>query len=171
VIDDVDASVLNLLRAGLPKGTAVAVGPPEAGVDADAPRLTLFLHDIREDLGRRFTEPEPIRDSNGRMSGRQVPHRRFHLSYLVTATARDTAAEHRLLSEALRILGAQERVPQEHLIGGIAQLGVPVLLALWPAREGTPLQPAGDIWSALGLPLRPAIDLQVTSPLVPPVVE
>jgi hypothetical protein len=171
MIDDVDAALINLLRDGLPKGTEVRVGPPEADGRTARACVNLFLHDVREDLTRRFTEPEPVRGENGRMTSRVVPHRRFHLSYLVTAVASDHAAEHRLLSEALRVLGGRERLPRDHLVGGLAQLDVPVLLALWPAREGAPVQRPPNIWSALGVALRPSIDLQVTSPLVPAVVE
>ena len=171
MIDDVDTALLNLLREGLPKGTEVRVGPPDADGRPARPSVNLFLHDVREDLARRFTEPEPVRGSNGRMTSRVVPHRRFQLSYLVTAVAADQAAEHRLLSEALRVLGGRERMPREHLVGGLAQLGVPVYLALWPVREGAPVQTPPDIWSALGVALRPSIDLQVTTPLVPAVVE
>lgn len=169
MIDDVDSALLNLLRAGLPKGTEVRVGPPETDGRTARPCVSVFLHDIREDLSRRFTEPEPVRE-NGRMTSRAVPHRRFHLSYLVSAVAADQAAEHRLLSEALNVLGGRERMPREHLVGGIKELDVPVLLALWPHRE-TDLDSPVEIFNSIGVPLRASIDLQVTSPLVPQVVE
>jgi hypothetical protein len=171
VIDDVDAALVNLLSDGLPKGTQVSVGAPDDDGAARRATLNLFLHDVREDMSRRYTEPEPVRSENGRMAERRVPHRRFHLSYLVTATAADEAAEHRLLSQALGVLAGQEVVPAKHLTGGLAQMKVPVLLSLWPLREGAPVHAAPDIWSALGVALRPSIDLQVTSPLVPAVVE
>lgn len=170
MIDDVDAAVVGLLTARLAAGVEVTVGPPPpAGNRGRA--VSLLLHDVTEDITRRQDDPEPVRDTGGRMLSRQTPPRRFHLSYLVTASAPDVAAEHRLLSEALAVLAAYNRVPTEYVGGGVGALGVPLIMSVWPRRLEGPLSPITDIWSSFGIPLRPSIDLRVTSPLIPLVIE
>ncbi|KRV50201.1 hypothetical protein AQ490_13830 [Wenjunlia vitaminophila] len=129
----------------------------------NAPTVSVFLHQIREEVDRRQTGTGPEHDADGVVSAHRSPPRWFELAYLVTAWTSRPQDEHRLLSEALRCLVDAEALPPRLLTGTLARLGLSVGLDATGRRQGGPSM--SDVWSALGGELKPSIDLRVTAPL------
>jgi hypothetical protein len=129
----------------------------------NAPTIDLYLYDIREDLSRRETMWENIRDETGRVVERRPPPRWFRLSYLCTAWTQRPEDEHRLLSALLSCFVRNETMPQEMLKGSLegSDLGVLLTAALPPTEDRS----IADVWSAMGGELKPSVDLIVTAPL------
>jgi hypothetical protein len=168
VIDDVDASVLGLVRTAIPQhDAAVRFDAPTADWVAalKGPCIDLFLHDIVEDVGGRGADWVDIKDGDGRVIARQPPLRRYRLSYLVSAWASSPEVEHRLLGRLLRALVEADHLAAGVLVGSLLEEARYVNVAL---AEPSPsrLRPH-DLWSALGAPPRTSFELVVTAPLRP----
>ena len=165
MLHEIDTALRSLLAAELPAGTAVRFDPPEVSWRGPQPVVGLFLHQVQEDVDSRVAAWSEERDADGALLGRRAPVRRYQVHYLLTGWAADVAREHELLGAALRGLARHDAVAAEHLTGSLLAAGLPVLLAV--ARPG----PAGarpELWSALGVVPRPAIDVLVTATVVPP---
>jgi hypothetical protein len=168
VIDEVDEGLRRLLVEG---------GVGESGVELvfeaptrewmakrNAPTVSVFLYDIREDVARRRTGPVEEYDDDGAVVGWRDPPRWFQLTYLVTAWTSRPQDEHRLLSEVLRCLIRTEMLAARVLTGSLAELGLAVgLEVVGSVGNGGPS--ASDVWSALDGELRPAVEVRVTAPL------
>ncbi|MGK5631443.1 DUF4255 domain-containing protein [Streptomyces sp. URMC 123] len=129
----------------------------------NAPTVSVFLYDIREDAARRRTGTAQEHDERGMVVGWRTPPRWFELTYLITAWTNRPQDEHRLLSDVLRCLVASEVLPRRLCTGTLAELGLTVEL---DAASRSPRGPsASDVWSALGGELKPSIDLRVLAPL------
>ncbi len=135
----------------------------------NAPTLDLYLYDIREDLDRRETQWEPVRNERGDKVGRQPPGRRFRLSYLVTAWTQRPEDEHRLLSACLGTFLRHESMPPAELTGALARQTLPVLLTI--ALPPGPDRSLADVWTALGGELKPSLDLVALVPFPVELVE
>jgi hypothetical protein len=169
MIDDLDASLLRLL--GDPRA-------PETVRDADVsfetpgrayaparPTLNLFLHQVTENQALR--EPAPVMDRSRANVTQRRPPLRVDCGYLVTAwsdlaagSAVRVAQEHRLLGAALAWLAGFSTIPAQHLQGACAdqEFSPPVVVA----RPHAPGEEAGQFWTALQVPPRPALGLLVT---------
>lgn len=167
MIHDVDESLRALVKAeALPRnGVEVAFDAPtrEWVSRRNAPAVDLYLYDIREDLPRRQTMWQEVRDEHGQVLERRLPPRWFRLSYLVTAWTQRPEDEHRLLSAMLACFVRHETLPRELLQGGLEGVAGPVVMevALPPADDRS----IADVWSALGGELKPSLDLVVTAPM------
>jgi hypothetical protein len=167
VIHDVDESLRALVRRDVLTGNGVEIAFDAPTKDwvarRNAPVVDLYLYDIREDLSRRQTTWEAVRDDGGRVTERRLPPRRYRLSYLVTAWTQRPEDEHRLLSGMLACFARNEAMPPELLAGSLAGTSVPVILTvcLPPAEDRS----IADVWSAMGGELKPSLDLIVTAPL------
>jgi Pvc16 N-terminal domain len=171
MIADVDASLRSLLRA-------TALHDTDVDVAFDSPTrqwseqvrgtvVDAYLWEIREDLGRRHNDWDELRDVQGRVTGRRPPLHRYRLRYLLTAWGGSTIDEHRLLSSVLFALADEQAIPAEHVTGELVEEGLPVFLSVAMPGEGdTP--PPSDLWGALGIAPRPALDLVVVAPLPRP---
>ena len=175
MIRDVDETLAALLSAelgmipgcGITDRSQIIFDPPAAadGSAADAVRLNLYLHDVREnrsvrESGLRLTR-KPGEDAVG---VRRAPVN-LDLSYLVTAHAGgDAAGEHRLLSEALAVLLRSQDVPREYLRGVLEEQGV-MLTVAQPDHLANADPPA--LWQALGGRMRTALSLVVTAQFNP----
>ncbi|PCG81655.1 hypothetical protein CIB93_34240 [Streptomyces sp. WZ.A104] len=180
MIHEVDEGLrLLLAEAGLEdSGVDLVFDAPtkEWSARRNAPTISVFLHAIREDAGRRRTGTAEIHDDAGVVTGWRTPPRWFELTYLVTAWTNRPQDEHRLLSEVLRALVRTDTLPARLLTGSLAELGLTVdIEAAGPGADGPS---ASDVWSALGGELKAAIDLRVVAPLAgeraaagPPVTE
>jgi Pvc16 N-terminal domain len=166
VIHEVDDAIRSLLRQD-----AVSNGDVDIAFDApnkewaakrSGPTVDVFLFDIREDVVRRRTEPERIRDDKGEVVGRRRPPLRFKLSYLVTAWTQRPEDEHRLLSAVLQSLLHHGEMPRDLLTGTLADQPQPVYLTI--SLPPPPERSIGDIWSALGGELKPSLELVVSAP-------
>ena len=171
MIADVDASLRSLLRATALHGSTVDVvfdlptkawSEHVAGAVVDA-----YLWEVREDVTRRQNDWEDIRNDDGRVVGRKPPLHRYRLRYLLTAWGGTPADEHRLLSSVLASLADQQAIPSEHVGGDLVDEGLPVYLTV--ALPADADNPPTDLWGALGIAPRPALDLVVTAPLPRPV--
>ncbi len=127
-----------------------------------APTVDVYLYDIREDLRRR-TRGLLNEYGDGRVLARHLPPRHFKLSYLLTAWTQRPEDEHRLLAGLMQLFLLHDAIPDEHLSGSIAELGLPVPLtiALPPPEDRS----FADVWSALGGELKPSLDLVVSAPI------
>jgi hypothetical protein len=167
MIQDIDESLRTLVKREALEGNGVEVAfdaPTNEWVSRrNAPSVDLYLYDIREDLTRRQTMWEDVRDDMGRVKERRLRPRWFRLSYLVTAWTQRPEDEHRLLSALLNCFIRHETMPPELLTGTLEGLELPVVLT-----AGLPLtedRSIADVWSAMGGELKPSIDLVVTAPM------
>lgn len=167
MIHDVDESLRALVRRDALNGSGVDVAfdaPTKEWVARrNSPIVDLYLYDIREDVSRRETAWEEVRDEHGRVTERRPPPRRFRLSYLVTAWTNRPEDEHRLLSSLLGCFVRHEYLPPELLTGQLEGQQLPILLtvALPPSDDRS----IADTWSAMGGELKPSLDLVVTAPM------
>ncbi|GHJ37435.1 DUF4255 domain-containing protein [Streptomyces sp. TS71-3] len=180
MIHEVDEALRLLLAEGgiVDGGVDLVFDAPTKDWSArrNAPTVSVFLYDIREDAGRRQSGSAAEYDEAGAVVARRSPPRWFELTYLVTAWTNRPQDEHRLLSQVLRCLAHSDVLPREMLTGSLAELGLPVGLALGsPGPDGPS---ASDVWSALGGELKAAVELRVSAPLAgersavgPPVTE
>jgi len=167
MIHDVDESLRALVKRDALNGSGVDVAFDAPTKDwvarRNAPMVSMYLYDIREDVTRRDTAWIDVRGGDGRVKERRLPPRRYRLSYLVTAWTSRPEDEHRLLSSLLSGFVRHEFFPPELLQGALEGEETPVLItvALPPADE----RKIADTWSALGGELKPSLDLVVTAPM------
>ncbi|MBW4669324.1 MAG: DUF4255 domain-containing protein [Cyanomargarita calcarea GSE-NOS-MK-12-04C] len=133
--------------------------------DGAGPTLNLYFYDIRE-------------SKQVQHSGRQVERKFaasgvqpatvswspswFDVSLLLTAWDSTSLGEHRLLTEALTLLLRHRSLREEFLVPELHGYGS---LSMTISQE-PPLE-VGSLWSALSVPLRPALYLTVTVPFEP----
>ncbi|MCW8221363.1 DUF4255 domain-containing protein, partial [Streptomyces griseolus] len=103
MIHEVDEGLrLLLVESGLREnGVEIVFDAPTRDWSArrNAPTISVFLYDIREDVTRRRSGTAEVHDGEGAVVGRRTPPRWFDLTYLVTAWTNRPQDEHRLLSE------------------------------------------------------------------------
>jgi hypothetical protein len=181
MIQDVDESLRALIKRDAldESGVDVAFDAPtkEWVARRNAPVVSVYLYDIREDLTRRETSWVEVRGDDGRVKERRLPPRRYRLSYLVTAWTNRPEDEHRLLSSLLSGFVRHEYFPTELLQGSLEGEETPVLVtvALPPSDDRS----IADTWRAVGGELKPSLDVVVTAPMNiarsieagPPVIE
>lgn len=169
VIVDVDEALATLLRRDVLNGAQVDVAfdapTRDWAAKRSGPALNVFLHDIREDTGRRQYGQVTVRGADGHAAARHKPPRVFNLSYLVTAWTQRPEDEHRLLSAVLLSLLGYDALPPELLSKDLLAVGMPCGLTVGssPATERS----AADLWPALGGELRPSLDIVVAAPALP----
>ena len=129
----------------------------------NAPTVNLYLYDIREDVRRRERGLSEQRGEDGYVRTRRPAPRHFKLSYLVTAWTQRPEDEHRLLDQLLRCFLKYDALPDELVVGPLAETGlvVPVTVGLPPPED----RAFADVWSALGGELKPSLDIVVTAPV------
>lgn len=169
MIDEVDESIRALVRRDALNGDAVDVAfdvpSKEWAAKRSKPTINVYLFDVREDLSRRQVELGPIRDGDGRITGRKRPPRRFKLSYLVTAWTQRPEDEHRLLATVLHTFLPHEEFPRDALQGSLSDLDLPLIITI--GAPPPPERSIGEIWNALGGELKPSVELTVTVPVDP----
>jgi hypothetical protein len=123
----------------------------------------VFLYAVSENLDGVPAARVHVRNADGRVTGTLAPTRSYHLSYLVTAWAADTAEEHELLGAVIGAHAEQDSLGPDYLRGSLHDLDTAL-----PVRVGwAPVGRGQDIWGALGLSMRTALDLTVTAPALP----
>jgi hypothetical protein len=123
------------------------------------PRLNLYCYNIRENL---YVQQCHTRQLAKQEAESQSSTRWFDLSFLVSAWDFTSLGEQRLLSEALRLLLPYHSLREEVLpvvLRGHGELSMTVS-AVHPTD-------AAALWSALGVPLRPALYVTLTIPFNP----
>jgi hypothetical protein len=169
MISDVDRSLIALLehevaqfRTAREHDTKIPVKLENADTPLSGnPVVSVFLYDIREDVSLRDVTPTTIRNAESRVTGRRPPPRYFRLSYLVSVIAEEPQTEHWVLGELLSALMLVELIPETHLRGVLVEEKVRLTKALPLGSDRS----VGDLWTALGRKLRPALELVVTAPL------
>ncbi len=167
MIHEVDQLLEKLVKRDALNGSSVELlfdAPTKDWVARrNAPTVDLYLYDIREDLQRRVPAWEDARDAEGKVHIRQLPPRRFKLSYLVTAWTQRPEDEHRLLSALLSAFIRNPMIKADQLEGTLAEPDLPVYIDVGqPPSQDRSL---ADVWSALGGELKPSLDLVVTAPI------
>jgi hypothetical protein len=172
MIEEVDEALAALVRRDAVPGAGVEVvfdaPTKDWAARRNAPTISLFLYDLREDLRRRARGlvdeiEQEGEDAGRRVVARHMPPRWFKLSYLVTAWTARPEDEHRLLSALLRCALAHDRVPPDLLPGSLAELALPVPLTVGlPPPEDRSF---ADVWSALGGELKPSLDIVICVPV------
>lgn len=112
------------------------------------PRLNLYCYDLRENQQTRGTS-----NDNGSLIW-------FDVSFLVSAWDCTALGEQQLLSEALTLLLRHRFLPEDLLAPALRGYG---MLPIRVSASG--LVDTVAFWSALGVPLRPALYVSVTVPL------
>jgi hypothetical protein len=167
VFYEVDEALRALVRTDV-----AGAGQVEVAFDAptrewaarrNAPTVSLYLYDIREDLRRRERGLVNTYDDRGTVVERRHPPRHFKATYLITAWTQRPEDEHRLLSSLLYAFLRNETIPEDLLTGRLAEIGLPVTIsvALPPPEDRS----FADVWSALGGELKPSLDVVVTAPV------
>jgi len=181
MIEVFDETLRELVRREVVNGSQVEIAfdapTKEWSSRRNAPAVNLYLYDIRDDLARRETMYQEVRDPTGRVTDRRPPVHRFRLSYIVTAWTQRPEDEHRLLSACLACFLRHETLAPAELTGPLAAQPYPVALDVaLPPKEDRSI---ADVWTAMGGELKPSIDLVAIVPFVvdrhqepgPPVLE
>jgi hypothetical protein len=165
MISEVDDALRALVRDAL-EATEVEVvfdaPTKDWAARRNAPTVSLYLYDLREDLRRRERGFHLQRLADGAPGSRVPPPRHFRLSYLVTAWTQRPEDEHRILDSVLRCFLRHEALPSELVAGALAEprLPVPLFVGLPPPED----RGFADVWSALGGELKPSLDVVVVAP-------
>jgi hypothetical protein len=167
VLADLASSIRKWLTAELPPGTAVgfeqpiqlakAQRPPRAGL------VNVFQYGIADAPIGMPAARIRMRNDEGRVTGSMAPVHFYHVSYLVTTWAADIEKEQQLLGAVLEAHADEDVLGPDHLCGSLAgqSAGLPVRLG-WSPVSGGP-----DLWGALGVPMRSAVDMTITAPALP----
>lgn len=172
MIAQIDDALRTLIRTEALDGSEVDVvfdAPTKDWASRrNAPTVNLYLYDIREDLRRRERGLSEERGDDGYVRIRRPAPRHFKLSYLVTAWTQRPEDEHRLLDQLLRCFLRHEALPDDLVVGALAETGlvVPVTVGLPPPED----RAFADVWSALGGELKPSLDIVVTAPVATGIV-
>lgn len=166
VLADLASSIRNWLTAELSPGTDIAFDAPHLLVQHRPPRAGLvdvFLYGITEAADGMPSAPIRARDHEGRVTGSIAPARFYHLSYLLTAWAASTEKEYELLGAVLEGHTENDVLGPEHLSGVLTNLtsGLTVRLGWSPTAR------SHEMWGALGIPMRSALDMTVMAPALP----
>ncbi len=168
MLADLASSLREWLTTELSPGTVVGFDPPHLLADMQrrpqrAGIVNVFLYGINEDLDGVTAARVRVHNAEGRVTGTVAPPRTYHLSYLVTAWASDTQEEHELLGAVIGAHAENDALGTEFLCGCLRDAGsaLPVRLGWTPGGRGH------DLWAALGVPMRTAVDLTVTAPVQP----
>jgi hypothetical protein len=127
--------------------------------------LNLYFYDIRESKQMQHSGRQIERNvAQGRFQPATVtwPPSWFDVSLLLTTWDSTSLGEHRLLSEALTLLLRHRSLREEFLSSELRGYGN---LSMSVSQE--PPVEVGSLWSALSVPLRPALYLTVTIPFEP----
>ncbi|MFI9274103.1 Pvc16 family protein [Kitasatospora sp. NPDC052896] len=169
VLRDADLSFASWLGSVLPPATGVRFDPPGAGWDGGSgtPFVSAFLHDVRRDGQSATAGWSEVRDSAGRLVGRQSAARYYRIRYLVTAWAEATLDEHGLLGLLLDACTLADTLADDHLTGALAEAGLPSFLR---CADEEPGHSAQGLWPGLGIVPRAHLVLDLVAPVVPPMV-
>jgi hypothetical protein len=168
MLEELDGSLRNFLRADVPlraDDVDIEFGTPDKDWSARLSRstLNLFLFDIRRSTNRAIAGRTVRQDERGYRELYRPPMVRVR--YLLTVWTAESADEHRVLGDVLRLLAVSGEVPTAHLVGDLPELGNPIELSLG-TEDGAR---TGDMWGPLGVAPRANLELIVTLPARRPI--
>jgi len=129
--------------------------------ESTVPTLNLYVYDIRESKQLQHSGRQVDRRATRNLQNVSVnwSPNWFDVSILLTAWDRTALGEHYLMSEALSLLLRHRSIQEQFLAPELRRYGnLSMSVALEPPIE------VGSLWSALNVPLRPALYLNVTVP-------
>ncbi|MFK0202762.1 DUF4255 domain-containing protein [Streptomyces lavendulae] len=167
IVHHVDQTLERELRQGPLRAVnaEVVFDTPNSDWAARRPGLcvNLFLHSVEEDVAQRRSGGASVVDEQGVVIGYNGPSRFFRLGYALTVWGHSPRDEHSLLGTLL-----QWCVATDSLVPGPGVTpDEPLALRLRDVPEGVEA-PSVKLWSGLGTPARPVLDLTVTVPVTPP---
>lgn len=152
-----------LLQGPLSGGNAqVVFDTPDSDWTArrSGPCVNAFLYGIEEDAARRQSGESSVIDEQGVVVGHGSPSRFFRLGYALTAWGQSPQDEHRMLGTLLEwCVRTENLMPYADRTTGRG-----LSLKLRENAEGAET-PVSRLWTGLGTPARPALDLIVTVPV------
>jgi hypothetical protein len=170
VIQDLDATLRQLLTASAPSGSLLASAQigfdlPDADWQAKLAALTLnlYLYNIVENRDMRTNELLLVRSTDGKRATRLSPPIRIDCAYCITAWSLSTSSpvleEHQLLSDVLLLLLQAQTIPTAALQGSLTtQIApYPTIIASTDAMKNRP-----EFWTALDQKLKPSLNYVVT---------
>ncbi len=166
MLPDLDETLRQLLTRDLP----IANGEVEVSFDQPKrdwaagrvkPTVNLYLYDLLENAELRRSDWVVERNGNGQATKRQPP-KRVDATYMVTTWAGAVEDEHRLLWRVLAVLLRHGELPRDLLHGELANAKEPLTTTVL-GHDDVPNP--GDLWTALGNDLRPALHYRVVLPL------
>jgi hypothetical protein len=165
MLADLDRALRSLLRSTLGfEDVEVAFEAPtrEWSAGVSRPTLNLFLYDMRESANAPPADWTEHR-ANGEARVERPPLK-VDCAYSITAWTRAVQDEHRMISQALAVLLAHERLPPEALAGtGLARHAGSIVTRIGrPKAEGS-----AEFWTALGGQYKLSLDYVVTLPCHP----
>lgn len=128
------------------------------------PTLNLYVYDIRESKQMQHSGRQVERKLTQTLQSAPVKWfpTWFDISILLTTWDRTAFGEYHLISEAITVLLRHRLLREEFLVSELRGYGnLNMTVSVEPQLE------AGSLWSALTIPLRPALYLMVTVPFVP----
>jgi Pvc16 N-terminal domain/Carboxypeptidase regulatory-like domain len=130
--------------------------------EVTGPMLNLYVYDIRESKQVQHSGRQVTRKKTGVLQPGSVnwSPNWFDISLLLTAWDRTALGEQHLLTEVLTLLLRHRALREEFLLPELRDYGnLAMTVGLDPAIE------IGSLWSALSVPLRPAVYLSISIPL------
>lgn len=198
MLNSLDETIKRMLVESIPLDTSevdVVFDAPnnEWKSSLSRPTLNCYLYHVIENRELRRSEWEvstPVirRDTNGNGNGnggssagggtanygvatrRRSPFR-IDASYMLTAWANEVEDEHRLLWRALAVFMRFDKLPVEFLLGDLIAPGQEWPLPLKVAQPSAIIKNPSDFWSSMEAPIKPSIDLTVTLPLDPELLQ
>ncbi|MBE9216071.1 DUF4255 domain-containing protein [Plectonema cf. radiosum LEGE 06105] len=128
------------------------------------PTLNLYVYDIRESKQMQHSGRQVERKLTQDLRSAPVKWTPtwFDISILLTTWDRTAFGEYHLMSEAISVLLRHRSLREEFLVAELRGYGnLNMTVSVEPQLE------AGSLWSALTIPLRPALYLMVTIPFEP----
>ncbi|MEY2420307.1 MAG: hypothetical protein QOI95_374 [Acidimicrobiaceae bacterium] len=160
--------MIHLVDQALEKYLRAAVPMPEAAIDVSfaapdrtwgsgitRPSVNIYLWDIKRSAPR--AQAGQIEMTEDGQVFRRPPFPVVHLTYFVTAWAKELRDEHQLLGSVLRAVLSRAEVPEEHIPDDFKKLS-PILLEIASSEQRKP----GDFSSTLDGQLKPGLEVRVT---------
>jgi hypothetical protein len=158
MIPAIAQAIANVLVAGtsLTSTEQIDFGHPGREV-GETPRLTVYFYEIQE---ANFSHSDqPLLDSQHDPVAPNTRLRWFNVAFVLIAWEHTMLAEQRLLSETLTHLLRYQSIPAEFLPPALQNVGhLPMQVSTFS------LSNTDAFWQVIGIPLRPALQLIVTTP-------
>jgi hypothetical protein len=165
VIVETDQALAAVLKAKVLGAAPIGIAfdpPSRPWIQAlKAPTVSLFMYDVRENVHRRESAYEDVRDDQGKVVARRPPMQRWDVYYTLTVFAPSVLVEHKVLAAIVRYFASIDVLPADLLPTPLAEPGYPVLVSAGSGpKRGMFLNYAGD--------LKAGLELSVTVPMPPP---
>lgn len=168
MIDELDRSLERWFRAAvpLPPGDAeINFDQPEKAWDArrSTPMVNLYLYSLNKSQNRAVSGSRVVELPGGGL-GRQQYVPVVEARYLVSVWGGGPGVEHELLGRLAHLLSSGTAIPEAHQTDGLRAASPAPSISVEPDTVTS----LTHLWSGLGVPPRPAIQLLVYSPMAAP---